>query len=310
MWSKYLTFSLLFQDNKHKSDQRDYVNNRRLFKNKPVDYWKQPKDDNNTQRLTFDHSGEKKRDLIKEYFARTRAQHSPPPIFQSNNSQFPAYFAASHTDTYLDPMPNLVDENFKEIDVSSVIVPETKSKDENPPKSNTYFATPAKVRRNSDGCHLIGKVNPNILRTWEQLNLGQQQHNDPAMEQGNEPYFHAQEELASFKVNYVTYDRIKAKKSASSDDLFYDSIDEEERSEISCFDTGKSSATGADSIIYCGDYNQNEIDVDHQAPSLMTDIAEQYMMEAPLTAGEGMAEWLDKKRLKCWSLEGEIEEGI
>lgn len=265
-----------------------------------MDYWRP----HNGQQIIHDADG--KRGLIKEYFARTRTTQEPPAIFRSNNgSQFPAYFAAATTtaptipddDMDLEQVLNFVDENFKEICVSSVIVPETKR-----PKTPTYYATPATVRRNSDNCHLIGRVNPNILRTWQQLNLyqnGDRQGDDEVIKNSDE-------DPASFKVNYVTYDQ------SAAEDLFYDSIDEGEEEDRNSSEVSRSNAAtfelssgtaGAESIIFRG-----LVGKDAQS-SLMTDSAEQYLTESPLTAGEGMAEFdsLDKKRLKCWSLDNEVE---
>lgn len=267
-----------------------------------MDYWRQH---NGQQIIDEAHS---KRGLIKEYFARTRTPQEPPAIFRPNNgSQFPAYFGAATTTTTTPTIPdddmdleqvlNFVDENFKEICVSSVIIVPEKQR----PKTPTYYATPVTVRRNSDNCHLIGKVNPNILRTWQQLNLyqnGNRQGDDDVIKNSDE-------DPASFKVNYVTYDQ------TSAEDLFYDSIDEGEEEDRNSSEVSRSNAatfelssgTGAESIIFRG-----QVGKDAQS-SLMTDSAEQYLTESPLTAGEGMAEFdsLDKKRLKCWSLDNEGE---
>lgn len=259
------------------------------------------------------------RDLIKEYFARTRTSQEPPPIFRSANGggQYPAYFPTPSTNSEeemdLEQVLNFVDENFKEIGVSSVIVPEKMRRDTNC------------LRRNSESCHLIGKVNPNILRTWEQLNLCQGSDRDDNSEDNkdrqNDAFFDGNtyqegpEELASFKVNYVTYDRVKARRGKSTEDLYYDSIDEEDhtssdmsRSNAATFEL--SSGTVGESIIYRGNDVIAKADiVDIQQPSIMTDSTDQYIQGDPLARGEGMAEFdsLDKKRLKCWSLENEGE---
>lgn len=269
---------------------------------------------NNTKRVSGNG-----RDLIKEYFARTRTPQEPPPIFRSANGggQYPAYFPTPSTNSEeemdLEQVLNFVDENFKEIGVSSVIVPEKMSKATN------------SGRRNSESCHLIGKVNPNILRTWEQLNLCQgsdrEDDKEDKKDRQNEAFFDGNayqdgpEELASFKVNYVTYDRVKARRGKSTEDLYYDSIDEEDhtssdlsRSNAATFEL--SSGTVGESIIYRGNDVIAKADiVDIQQPSLMTDSTDQYLQGDPLARGEGMAEFdsLDKKRLKCWSLENEGE---
>lgn len=218
----------------------------------------------------------------------------------------------------LEQVLNFVDENFKEICVSSVIVPEKKSKS----KTSTFHATPVKVRRNSESCHLIGRVNPNILRTWEQLNQNHDREEEEEDDEGKRELsfdgYNLRDqhgELASFKVNYVTYDRVKKgggrRKAASSDDLFYDTIDEEEdrhSSEVSRAHalTSLSSETTRESIIYRGGGEAEKA----QPPSLMTDTsADQYLIGSSPIGGEGMAECdsLDKKRIKCWSLDNEGE---
>lgn len=209
----------------------------------------------------------------------------------------------------LEQVLDFVDENFKEIGVSSVIVPEKKSLQKSPVVMTG--------RRNSESCHLIGKVNPNILRTWEQLNLCQSndQEDEMDVQKKNDLFFDGNgfdvphEELASFKVNYVTYDRMKGRKGAATStedvDLYYDSIDEDEdqsssemsRSNAATFEL--SSGTAVESIIYRGRGEESRTqkgvvlsDNHHQQSSLMTDSTDQYLQgDDPLARGEGMAEF-------------------
>lgn len=210
-------------------------------------------------------------------------------------------------------MLNFVDENFKEIGMSSVILPEQKKgRDRVEQEANAKeLQQPKKSQlRKTESCHLIGKVNPNILRTWEQLNLFQNEKNQDEhviySQQSN--FQQPNEDLASFKVNYVTYDhRIKGRGKDSSD-LYYDSIDEDE-DVLATTTTGQQSGTVFEMSSGTGE------SIIFRAPgggkSLMTDSTEALLQEtiAPGHGGEGMAEFdsLDKKRLNCWSMENEGE---
>lgn len=200
---------------------RDYVNNRLLGKDS-IEYWQ------NGQ--TGARETRRGRGLINEYFSRTRTPQEPPPIFRSTNGRpLSGYFPLPTTRTVhsspvdddmdLEQVLNFVDENFREIGVSSVIVPEKKVKTQN--------AKTSKVRK-SESCHLIGKVNPNILRTWEQLNRNDDDvdgHQREDFEERNN-FQDFCEELAPFKVNYVTYDqKRRGRRGRSHENLFYDSID-------------------------------------------------------------------------------------
>lgn len=191
----------------------------------------------------------------------------------------------------LEQVLNFVDENFKEIDISSVVVSEKKSKTKKP--------NPLPPVRKSESCHLIGKVNPNILRTWEQLNLCQSNDSEA------EAFCNQDEELGPFQVNYVTYEKRKKRttdRSASQDDLYYDSIDENEDDTLNLQpgNVGTLSSGTGESVIYRGQ-------------SLMTDSTDALLQAAEEEGqlgprgGEGMAEFdsLDRKRFKCWSLEEE-----
>lgn len=273
--------------------------NNRLVGKDSIEYWA-----NGQPGARDSHRG-----LINEYFSRTRTPQEPPPIFRStmtNGRPLSGYFPLPTTTVHSSPVEddmdleqvlNFVDENFKEIGVSSVIVPEKKLK--------TRSATASKMRK-SESCHLIGKVNPNILRTWEQLNRNDDD-DDGGGQQGEEEVFEQRnnfqdfcEELAPFKVNYVTYDQQQRRK-RSKDNLFYDSIDEDEDTDV---DVSRSNATfelssgTGESVIYRGGQS-----------SLMTDSTDALLQDEmdgdPFRGGEGMAEFdsLDKKRFKCWSMD-------
>lgn len=293
-----------FQDTKGSS--RDYVASQPLGR-ESIEYW-QTKETQSPRKPQEASDINKRRDLIKEYFARNRNAQEPPPIFRSQNGKrYPAYFPSQQPeDEYdLQQVLDFVDENFKEINISSVIVPETVM----PPKSevNSGSAAIGMGQRNPDNGHLIGKINPNILRTWEQLNLCQSNDRDYNVISAQEP-----EDMGSFKVNYVTYDRAKLARNGqgTEEDLFYDSIDEEDqdtseiyRSNIATFEM----STG-ESIIYRGEGG------DQRQSSLMTDSTDQYLMGSPMTGGnaggrEGMAEFdsLIKKQIKVWSAETMLE---
>lgn len=258
--------------------RRDYVNKRLVGKNS-IEYWH----NTDTKANKTKEGPGAGRDLIKEYFARTRNSQEPPPIFR--NPRISYFNSQSVDDMELEAVLNFVDENFKEIGVSSVIIPEKKPRQQE--KKDGYKPIPA--IRKSESCHLIGKVNPNILRTWEQLNQNNDEEMKPQEHFFQRTNFQAQnEDLASFKVNYVTYDR-KEKRRSSTDDLYYDSIDEDELDTASLT---RSIANVGGSIIFRGDQLG-------QQSSLMTDNNDDLYMNG----GEGIAEFdsLDKKRLNCWS---------
>lgn len=267
--------------------------NRKLVGKASIEYWQ--KNSTHAESDPIDSLGVRK-DLIKEYFARTRAPQEPPPMFRSNfNLPYPAYFN-SVDDSDLEAVLNFVDENFKEIGVSSVIVPEKKTireKGKNPV-----------VIRKSESCHLIGNVNPNILRTWEQLNQnnGRDSRQEEVERRHESDFPQNDNDLASFKVNYVSYARRPAKMASSVDDLYYDSIDDDEDEVDSTTSVSRSNAANSISTIRESTiYRSTKID---KQSSLMTE-ADLYIGDPP-DGGEGIAEFdsLDKKRLAySWSLD-------
>lgn len=273
--------------------RRDYVNKRLLGKDS-IEYWQNKPSKSDLGGKEGTGAG---RDLIKEYFARTRTQE-PPPIFQSNlNRAYPPAYFNSVDDMELEAVLNFVDENFKEIGVSSII-PEKKLRDQ-----DTRHQAKPSIRK-SESCHLIGKVNPNILRTWEQLNQNNDRDSDAERKDATEltkpqdPYYQRtnlqsqNEDLASFKVHYVTYDDnkdIRRNNFSSADDLYYDSIDEDDDASLS-----RSNSNAATTVsIICRKAEQQT--------SLMVD-TDLYMGDPP-GGGEDMAEFdsLDRNRFN-WSL--------
>lgn len=154
------------------------------------------------------------RGLIREYLSRTRA---PPAIFRPTTPFTVFNPISAHQQlvniAYKHPQLLVDDNDNDRTDVagaSTIVEPDSISCD--PDKSNQspgpHLARPAAVNPSQDDeCRLIGKVNPNLVKTWNQLN--QSVANYP-FEFGHEPG--ATDE--SFTI-----------RRGADETIFYDSID-------------------------------------------------------------------------------------
>ena len=200
----------------------------------------------------------KARDLIKEYLAKIRAK--PPAMFN------PTYLPISALDdddddepqmglAYKHPILLLDDETttcsvvssecneknreveVKYIDDNSVDLLDKKDEEEPliVPKTKIIFHPPNLEQASSDKCRLVGKVNPNIIKTWEQLSGKKDNksslNTDTSSENSQDKqscliYYNNQFDLSEvtedFRVNKIVHPIEN-----SSDGDFYDSIDEQ-----------------------------------------------------------------------------------
>lgn len=239
---------------------------------------------------------EQSRDLIREYLTKSRTQ--PPPIFQTPivtskpleleilNEVNLAYkhpillMRGTSTDSEYDTTSDYVpspDEKTKE---TSFILPVS--------KKNAFSSLTSMNQRDESTdatpCRLIGKVNPNLIKTWEQLNSSQHNIDKTSLATSEssdkqscvlfyrKPFNFKEDNCLEnkFHVNRVVH-------SESSGD-FYDSIDD--RSIIE-------NTYVVDDDIMGSIYHDNDDD------------------ETVMVGGEGMAECdslIEKKKL-CWSIE-------
>lgn len=145
------------------------------------------------------------RDLIREYLARTCA---PPAIFRPT-TPFSAY------QNHMLPHRQLVDIAYKH----PLLLIEDNDNDDGETddikivEATTTYENETKTEENNCPCKLVGNVNPNLIKTWEQLNGFRSEQSD------NHMYV---EELVDTTTNNKSF-IIKKKTSGH----FYDSIDNE-----------------------------------------------------------------------------------
>lgn len=251
---------------------------------------------------------EQSRDLIREYLTKTR--NPPPPIFQlpftSNNTTAAlndeVNMAYKHPILLMDSPDDECDFNNddknNEINLNNILTKdELKEQQESSfiipiPKKNA-FSSLISLKSDRDNnedekpmCRLIGKVNPNLIKTWEQLNgnlINNNQNSNKQISLTNSESSEKQSCVVFYRKpftfkddnNCLTNDDNfhvnKVLHSESSGD-FYDSIDD--RSIIE-------NTYVVDNIIMNSMYHDTEV-----------------------AGGEGMAECnsIDNKKI-CWSIE-------
>jgi hypothetical protein len=223
----------------------------------------------------------KARDLIKEYLAKIRAK--PPAIFSptflpitltdDDGDEPQLELAYKHPILLMDEercsvVSSECNEKNREVEVkyivdNSVDILDKKEDDDESlivPKTKNFC--PQKSEQRSE-CRLVGKVNPNILKTWEQLSGkkdGKSSLNTDTSSENSQDkqsclmfYNNLSEETEDFCVNKIAHVE------NMSDADFYDSIDEQLFSKQTLGESDEYGLMAGEGMADCGSFDKKRM---------------------------------------------------